>query len=44
MSTIRRGFRLFLYDMRNSLPVSATFAIALLAFVLVMAIITGFRL
>lgn len=44
MKTVRRGFDLFVWDLRHSLSLSITFVIALLAFVLALFVATGFRL
>lgn len=41
MNSIRRGLQAFLYDMRHSLPVGATIAMAFLAFVFVMLVLVG---
>lgn len=43
MNELRRGLRLFAYDMRQSVPLQVTFLIALIAFALAFAAITGFR-
>jgi hypothetical protein len=41
MRAIRKGWESFLWDMRHSLPVSATVAVAFLAFLFVMLVIWG---
>lgn len=43
MSEFRRGIRLFAHDLRTSVPLSVTFGIAVLAFMLALAVATGFH-
>lgn len=41
MSAFRKGLALFAYDIRNSLPLSVTFAVVCLAFVFALLVATG---
>lgn len=43
MSRFRLGVQLFIRDMRDNVPLRITFAIAIAAFVLAMAVATGFQ-
>lgn len=44
MNTFLKGLQLFASDLRKSVPLSVTFVIALVAFVLALAVATGFHL
>jgi multisubunit Na+/H+ antiporter MnhF subunit len=43
VSQFREGIRLFAQDMQRSMPLSVTLVIAVLAFVLTLAVATGFH-